>query len=171
MPDLSLGSAVPVPESASGHMVAYEGPIIVGTFTGDAADLGVIRWMARADRPVEVRGHRAWIGADSPRATPAAVGVVSTTRTVVWQESPGVLAVVRASDIGEAKLLGIAENLRPASDLEWDALLARIAPDDGTDDAPATTARARPGSGTPAVPDQAVVYLRGRSPVTVLVDR
>lgn len=172
MDDLALGSALPVPELAPGHMVGYQAEedigraVIVATFAGDASGLGVIRWMARADRPVEVRGHSAWIGAYEPGATTAAVGGAiksATLRTVVWEESPGVLAVVQASGTSETALLAIAESLRPASDAEWQSLIDRTPADDDTDDAAAsaTTATVLPDSRPPAVPDDAVVYLQG----------
>jgi hypothetical protein len=171
MADLSLGTALPVPESASGYMVGYQAEnidrtIIAATFAGGASDLAVIRWMGRADRPADVRGHSAWVGAYELGATTATIGGTvegSTLRTLVWEESPGVVAVIQASDTTEAELLAIAESLRAASDEDWQSLIARVAADDESDEesATATTATALPSSRPPAVPDDAVVYLQG----------
>ena len=164
----------PVPASASGHFVVIdppEGDLVGGadiaTFAASASELGVIRWITRADDPVEVRGHSAWTGAFEVGENEP--GVLSyTTRTLVWEESPGVLVAIQAYDTTEAALLAIAEGLRPASDEEWQALVDRTAtadddPDDAT--ASATTVTAPPGSEPPVpddvVPDDAVVYLQG----------
>jgi hypothetical protein len=173
MADLALGSTLPVPASAAGHIVGYQAPddmarvVTVATFAGDKSDIGVIRWMTGADHVVEVRGQSAWIGAydSGPIAgTTRGAAESSTLRAVVWEESPGVLAVVQASGTTETALLAIAENLRSASDGEWESLIDRTAADgDTADDATgsATTATAQPGSRPPAVPDDAVVYLEG----------
>jgi hypothetical protein len=125
--DMALSAGVPpaLPVSAPGHVVGYDSGrrvAAVVTYAGDAGDLAVARFMSSADRPIEVRGHRGWAGV-------AAVGGSVELRTIVWEESPGVIAVVAGTD-GEATLLALADGLSAPSDAEWRALLDRAGSDD-----------------------------------------
>jgi len=114
-----LGAVPPVPMSAAGHAAAYQSGDQVAylvTYAADAGDLAVARYLGDADRPVDVRGHGGWVG-----ETPAGDAVV---RTVVWQEAPGVIGILRSTE-DEATLLAIADGLRTPSDAEWRALVDR----------------------------------------------
>lgn len=123
---LSLGLAPTAPASAVGHVVGsetdeYDLGLFATTFEGDASDLAVIRWLSRAGDEVEVRGHAGWTGVDE---------VGSERRTLVWEESPGIVVVVESAGLDAADLLAAAESLRPAGDEEWDALLSGSASGD-----------------------------------------
>ena len=117
---LSLGLAPTTSASAVGHLVGsetddYDLGLFATTFGGDASDLAVVRWLSRASDEVDVRGHAGWTGLEE---------VGSTRRTLVWEESPGVVVVVQSTGLDAAELLDAAESLRPAGDEEWDALLS-----------------------------------------------
>ncbi|HKE73482.1 MAG TPA: hypothetical protein VKB57_07690, partial [Acidimicrobiales bacterium] len=108
------------PVSSPGHIAAYQARdrfAAVVTYAGDAGDLALARYLTGADRPIEARGHRGWIG-----VAPQGGGV--ELRTVVWEESPGVVAMVQGTD-GEATMLALADGLRAPSDAEWRGLLDR----------------------------------------------
>ena len=142
-----LGMAPAARASAVGHMWGsetdeYDQSLIVTASAGDASDVSVIRWLTLAGDPVDVGGHAGWLGADDR-------GDI-TRRTVVWEEPPGVIVVVQAAGLTEAELLGVAENLRPADDDEWEALL----------DGAASGNAAPPDQGADQT-DQAFVYIEG----------
>jgi hypothetical protein len=106
---------------APGHTAFYGsvagGPTLqVATYVGDERNLAAIRWMARAEDPVELRETQGWIG-----QAPLDDGGVMTT--VVWEEAPGVLAVVQAGGMTADEALGIAGSLRAASPAEWDEMV------------------------------------------------
>lgn len=114
--DLSLVPVFPV--SSPGHATAYQAGdrfTTVVTYAGDAGDLAVARYLGSADRPVEVRGHRGWIGV-------AHQGGGVEVRTVVWEEAPGVIGVLQGGE-DEATMLAVAAGLRTPSDAEWRALV------------------------------------------------
>lgn len=119
----SLGVAPMDRASAVGYLVGseteeYDQGLFVTTSSGDASDLAVIRWLSRADDPVEVRGHAGWIGAADQDGV--------TERTLIWEESPGTIVVVQAVGLTEDELLSVAAGLRPAGDDEWQALLDAV---------------------------------------------
>ena len=116
--DISMLPFFPV--STAGHVAAYQAGdqvAAVATYAGDAGDLTATRYLTSADRPIEVRGHPGWIG-----RSPQNGGVV--LHTILWEESPGVIAVVVGTD-AEATLLALADGLRAPSDAEWRGLLDR----------------------------------------------
>jgi hypothetical protein len=105
----------PVRRSAEAFMVGnetvdYDKTFFVVTSAGDASDLVVVRWVTGADTPTEVRGHPAWAGTDDG------------AQSLVWEESPGVIAMVLANGLTDAELQAAVDSLRPATDDEWDQL-------------------------------------------------
>ena len=120
LPDMPFTASPVAPGSAVGHMVIYgsaAGPWLqLGTVAGDERTMTAIRWMTRAQQPVEVRGTDGWIG-ESPLYTGG------TTTIVVWQESPDVVAIVAGGALPRDEVLHVAETLRTASPAEWDELI------------------------------------------------
>ena len=105
----------PVRRSAEAFMVGnetvdYDKSFFVVTLAGDASDLIVDRWFTSADTPTEVRGHPAWAGTDEG------------SQSLVWEESPGVIAMVLTNGLTDAELQAAVDSLRPATDDEWDQL-------------------------------------------------
>jgi hypothetical protein len=120
LPDMPFTGSPYAPGSAVGHLVMQgnvEGSWVqVGTFAGDQRTMAAVRWMARATQPVEVRGREGWTGESS-------LDTGGTTSVVVWQEAPGVVAIVQAAGMSPDETLHTAETLRTASAAEWDELL------------------------------------------------
>jgi hypothetical protein len=115
------------PGTAPGHVVFYgsDGPwLSITTFDGDPRQLDVIRWMTGATQPVVVRDTEAWFAQ-------TAVGDGVLAFTVVWQEAPGVIAVLQTDDASD-DVLGLADGLRTATDDEWSDLLGHPAEADTT---------------------------------------
>ncbi|MGH9250433.1 MAG: hypothetical protein ACRD0W_13055 [Acidimicrobiales bacterium] len=164
--DMLVEGPLPVPRSAVGHVVEYraeegESRLAVGSAAGGASNLAVLRWSLQSNQVVDVRGGQGWLG-----RFPSEPGFPPIT-AVVWEESPGVIAVVAGDGMTEDELLAAAEILRPATDDEWAALLGQ--PHDsesGDDPSSATTVTARdndaPGNQTAmTTPAGSVVSLHG----------
>jgi hypothetical protein len=125
---------------------------LVATFMGDAADRRVVQWLTRATDPAEVRGHDAWAGtyslgelssasassgsATEPPSGSGSGGSTSTSpatespvqvRTLIWDEVPGVVALVQANGLTSDQVTALVDSLRPATDREWSALVDLIA--------------------------------------------
>jgi hypothetical protein len=127
--------AVPVPAAGDGYVTYYRtddysfpGHVVVAAFTGDAADLAVARWFAAAKTATDVRGHPGWAGSFQLPPFDDGEGIVPESEdlfitTVVWEEVPGVVAIVQQFGHGEGDALALAESLRPASADEWARLL------------------------------------------------
>jgi hypothetical protein len=122
---LDVLSVTPVPAGAVGHAVGYQSDeepdrlLFLTVVAGDDSDMRALRWMAAADTPVEVRGGPGWIGS---RVYDAARG--SASHTVVWEESPGVVASLSASGFTADEVLHLAqEGVVTAPDAEWAALV------------------------------------------------
>lgn len=128
------GVSLPVQESTAGHIASYvpddSGAFetaFAATFTGDAADLAVLRWIGGADTATEVRGHPGWSGSyelpgfdDGEGIVPGSEGSLSA---VVWEEAPGVLVLVQTFGPEESEARAMAESLRPSTDDEWARML------------------------------------------------
>jgi hypothetical protein len=117
---LVLGTMPMGRNSAPGHMVGnenddYDHAFFVETAVGGPPDLAVIRWITHAGTPTRVRGHDGWAGVDPANAK---------QRALVWQEAPGVIAVAVGTGLDRRELLDTVDGLHPATDQEWQALLA-----------------------------------------------
>jgi len=119
------GIALLLRNGGRGAQVAYQSSdstksLFVTTFEGDDAVSAVQRfyWAPHAVR-AQVRGHEGWV-AEEPNGTVAAL----------WQEAPGVYVTVIGFGVDRTTLVATAEDLRPASDAEWNALKA-LAPSQG----------------------------------------
>jgi hypothetical protein len=135
-----LGVAVPV--SGDGHLAYYEtddylfpGSVGAATFAGGAEALAVTRWLSAADTATVVRGRPGWAGSYQLPPWDDGEGIVPESEnlfvtTVVWEETPGVVALVQLVGHGEGDALEVAENLRPATPDEWARLLHLGASDD-----------------------------------------
>jgi hypothetical protein len=153
----------PAPPSTDGHLVGYQNPndgqaAVIATFVGDSADLAVIRWITAVHQPTSVRGHTGWSGASEP-----------ATRTLLWEESPGVLVMVQGFGLDEDDVRAVAESLHPADDAEWAALLDQGDDSDG-DSASEASGSVAASSGSSAgeiagsdlgLPNGAIVRLQG----------
>ena len=139
--DIDVWSGIPVSTSAVGHVVGYQSDdgdrmVFVVTFAATEAEAEIVRWMAGAQEPVEVRGHDGWAGRQeltsgssgsaSSDGTTEEQASTSTIRTLVWEEAPGVYVLLRGTGdgdgIGEAEMQRLADSLRSAGDAEWEAL-------------------------------------------------
>jgi hypothetical protein len=77
-----------------------------------------IRWLGgRNASETAVRGHDAWY-------LPPSGGAAISTSMLGWREQPGVLVTVAGTGLSEDELRAVAESLRPATDGEWEELLA-----------------------------------------------
>ena len=114
--------------SAAGHLVGNQSAheedpsFYILTAKGDADDLALIRWVTHADTPTRTRGHRAWGDVE------VADGIAE--RTLVWQEAPGVVAVVVGTGIDQHQFEDAVAGLHPATGREWRSLLAATAKTD-----------------------------------------
>lgn len=149
-----------VPSTAEAHLIGYQSDdgarsAVVTTFAGDASDIAVARWVSGAHEQVAVRDRAGWSGMTEPE-----------TRTLVWEEAPGLLVWVQGSGIGEDDVRAIAESLRPATGTEWDALLAETGSDDDSGD---SGVGADDSLADLSVPDGAVVRLLEEYPGGVWV--
>jgi hypothetical protein len=128
------GVSLPMQESTTGHLASYMPDdygafesAFVATFTGDATDLAVLRWMGGTTTATEVRGHPGWSGShelpgfdDGEGIVPGSTGPLSS---VVWEEIPGVLVLVQTFGPGADEARAMAESLRPATGDEWARML------------------------------------------------
>jgi hypothetical protein len=111
-----LPSALPV--TTGGHLAGFRDAtgnraLVVGTITPEPDEVPVLRWMLGADAgEITVRGHQAL-------RTTQAGGIDA----VIWEESPGLYAVVGGT-VGADAVLAAAESLRPATEQEWAAIVA-----------------------------------------------
>lgn len=141
--DFDMWSGSPISRSAVGHMVGYQSDDDIGrlvsvtSFASTDGDIAVVRWVAGATEPTEVRGHDAWLGSQTFETSSSGSGssdgssdggseeqvTSDTMRTLVWEEAPDVYVVLRASGVTEDELLDLAEDLRPAGAAEWTSLL------------------------------------------------
>jgi hypothetical protein len=81
--------------------------------------LDALRWLGgRNARAVTVRGREAWF------LPPSTGGAAISTSILGWREQPGVLVTTAGTGLTEDELRTVAESLRPATDGEWDELLA-----------------------------------------------
>jgi hypothetical protein len=138
--DLSTSPAwapvgLPVPASGNGYVSHYQTDdylfpdrVVVAAFAGDAEDLAVERWLTAAGTATDVRGRPGWAGSfqlppfdDGEGIVPESENVFITT--LVWEEEPGVVAVVQLFGHGEGDALALAQSLRPATPDEWARLL------------------------------------------------
>jgi hypothetical protein len=124
-----LGLAVPA--SGNGYVAHYRtddylfpGQAVVAAFAGDAEDLAVARWLSAARTATDVRGHPGWAGSfqlppfdDGEGIVPGSENLFITT--LVWEEEPGVVAVIQLFGHGEGEALALAQSLRPATPDEW----------------------------------------------------
>jgi hypothetical protein len=137
----------PVRRSAEAFMVGnetvdYDKSFFVVTSAGDTSDLVVVRWVTGADTRTEVRGHPAWAGTDDG------------AQSLVWEESPGVIAMVLANGLTDAELQAAVDSLRPATDDEWDQL-----PHEPVDESVGDAGDESAGGENPA--DEEAAYLAG----------
>jgi hypothetical protein len=128
-----LGPAVPA--SGDGYVAhyrtddyAFPGQAIVAAVAGDTEDLTVARWLSAAGTAAEVRGHAGWAGSFQVPPFDDGEGIVPESENVfitslVWEEEPGVVAVVQLLGHGEGDALALAESLRPATPDEWARML------------------------------------------------
>ena len=133
---------VAVPASGNGHLAYYRtddylfpGSVVAATFAGDADALAVTRWLSAADTATDVRGRPGWAGSYQLPPWDDGEGIVPESEdlfvtTVVWEEEPGVVALVQRFGHGEGDALAVAESLRPATPDEWARLLHLGASDD-----------------------------------------
>jgi hypothetical protein len=133
---------VAVPASGNGHLAYYRtddylfrGSIVAATFAGEADTLAVTRWLSAADTTTDVRGRAGWAGSYQLPPFDDGEGIVPESEdlfvtTVVWEEEPGVVALVQLFGHGEGDALAVAESLRPATPDEWARLLHLGASDD-----------------------------------------
>jgi hypothetical protein len=79
--------------------------------------LDVYRWAGAGEtRATRVRGHDGWV-VDASHGPAPATGLA-------WREGPGVLVSAFGRGISEGEVRAAVESLRPASDEEWDRLVA-----------------------------------------------
>ena len=133
---------VALPASVNGHLVYYEtddylfpGSVVAAAFAGDAQAMTVTRWLSAADTPIDVGGRPGWAGSYQLPPFDDGEGIVPESEdlfvtTVVWEEEPGLVALVRLFGHGEGDALAVAESLRPATPDEWARLLHLGASDD-----------------------------------------
>jgi hypothetical protein len=126
---------VAVPASGNGHIAYYRtddylfpASVVAGAFAGDAETLAVTRWLSAADTAIDVRGRPGWSGSYQLPPFDDGEGIVAESedlfvRTVVWEEVPGVVALVQLFGHGQGDALAVAESLRPATPDEWARLL------------------------------------------------
>jgi len=120
---MPFGGASYVPGAADGWYDTYYRPISptpgvtlenpmaqVATFHDpDGRAAAAIRWMVDARfAPLPVRDGDAWVAETSTVDD-------QRTVTVVWEEAPGVIAVVQAAEIGIDEVLDLVEGLAPAA--------------------------------------------------------
>jgi hypothetical protein len=121
-------------EATTGHLAAYQpegytpfGSAIVATFTGDATDLAVLRWLVGTTTATDVRGHPGWSGSYELPGFDDGEGIVPGSRgplsALVWEEAPGVLVLVQTFGPGPDEARAMAESLRPAVGDEWARML------------------------------------------------
>jgi hypothetical protein len=67
---------------------------------------------------VEVRGHEGFAGTTSN---------VGNGTAIIWQETNDAIGIATATGVDRDTLLDVADGLRPATDDEWGALLAKVA--------------------------------------------
>lgn len=133
VPDLSVGLGLAVSGSMVGHIAGYETTDDSGiggygaSLSAGATDVAVLRWMGRADEPIEVQGHDGWIGrTTSESATSSNEGDETTTTeiwTVIWEEGPGVVGVAQVYGLDRDAAVALAESLRPVDQETWEQLL------------------------------------------------
>jgi hypothetical protein len=133
---------VAVPAFGNGHLAYYRtddylfpGSVAAATFAGEADALAVTRWLSAADTAADVRGRAGWAGSYQLPPWDDGEGIVPESEelfvtTVVWEEEPGVVALVQRFGHGDADALALAESLRPATPDEWARLLHLGASDD-----------------------------------------
>jgi hypothetical protein len=126
---------VAVPTSGDGHLAYYRtddylfpGSVVAAAFAGEAETLAVTRWLSAADTAIDVRGRPGWAGSYQLPPFDDGEGIVPESEdlfvtTVVWEEVPGVVALVQLFGHGEGDALAVAESLRPAAPDEWARLL------------------------------------------------
>jgi len=102
------GSLVSTLPAATGRTVA------VSTFTGDGSDMAFLRWISTTTTPTEAHGHDAW------QATYENMG--GPVQWLFWQEAPDVVVVIQAGGLSAAEMTEVADNLRPLTDEEWNAM-------------------------------------------------
>jgi hypothetical protein len=120
LPDIPFAGLPYASASDPGHAFYYGLVIgtstLVQTFVGDSSDLLVARWMSGADQPITIRGHSGWYGEST--------GVFqSTAQTLLWEEADGVIGVIQTAGMSQDDLVQLANDLHPATDEEWQALL------------------------------------------------
>jgi hypothetical protein len=143
-------SVSPMPAGAVGHGVAYSSDeeldryAFLSVVAADEADLRVLRWLASADREVEVRGHPAWMssrvfdtgssvsGSDDSQGGGGSDGgdggdetiTQTESHTILWEEAPGVVATLTVTGYPADEALHLAEQgIVTATDREWAALV------------------------------------------------
>jgi hypothetical protein len=133
---------VAVPASGNGHLAYYRtedylfpGSVVAAAFAGEEEALAVTRWLSAADTATDVRGRPGWAGSYQLPPFDDGEGVVPESEdlfvtTVVWEQTPGVVALVQIFGHGEGDALAVAESLRPATPDEWARLLHLGASDD-----------------------------------------
>jgi hypothetical protein len=122
---IAEGRGAAVSYQSSGQADAHT--LIIAVSTDRPGLLDAFRWLGGdAARRTTVRGHEAWFlpSSDSDDASPfVALG---------WRERPGVLVTASGVGISADQLRAAVESLRPASDAEWDRLVATAkSADDG----------------------------------------
>ena len=138
--DFDMGGGSPISRSAVGYTVGYQSDDDIGrlvsvtSFASTDGDMAVVRWMAGATEPTEVRGHDGWLGSQTFETGSSGSGSsdgeteehmsTDTMRTLIWEEAPGAYVVLRAGGISEDELRDLAEGLRPAIDDQWQVLMA-----------------------------------------------
>jgi hypothetical protein len=119
-PGLTLGIMVPGDRGSTVRYSADGGRFLALMVTEDRPGaLEAFRWLGGTRvRATTVRGHDAWFlpaSADDEPFELAALG---------WREQPGVFVSVAGSGLTEEELRAAAEGLRPATDEEWEELVA-----------------------------------------------
>jgi len=156
MPAGSVGHGIGYQSDANMNQVVFLTVVAAGD-----DDIAALRWMTAADTAVEVRGHGGWIGtrtfpvgeasegssSDSGSGSASGEDVVDgevatdtqqldavESHTLIWDERPGVVAVLSATGFTADEVLGFAEEgIRVASDADWTAMVAAAASPTPTD--------------------------------------
>jgi hypothetical protein len=92
---------------------------------GQAFDLAGKLAATAAEPIADVRGRPAW-AVTLPPGSGDVPPWDEEHRRIFWQEEPGVIVTIETSgtDVDEGVLRGVAESLQPATDAEWEDLLA-----------------------------------------------